>query len=133
MLIINMATSARLFPSSYSFSSEQSISKSGSKWSMKAAFVVALSKSAALWTPGADRTPPPQTLPTRPGHRGKNIPDSLGTFRFMTPTSCPGMFAYLSSENIPRKNSRSQIHNDGTFCLHEQTRITQRDVRETNH
>ena len=95
-------------------SKEQNDSATGSKWSVNAAFVDLLTKSTAQWVPRGDHKQHPPPLYIRGGQKGKNIPDFLGTFRFMTPTPCPGMFAFLSSKKT--QTAGSQIVIDGPPC-----------------
>lgn len=76
-----------------------------------------LKTSTALWMPARDHKQPP-TLPKRRGQKSEDIPDFLGTFRFATPTSCSGMFAFLSSQT-----SGSEKHTDCTLCLHLKKRL----------
>lgn len=54
-------------------------------------------RSTALWMPGRDHKQPALTG----GQESKNIPNFLGTFRFVAPTSCLCLFAYLSWKNSP--------------------------------
>lgn len=86
-------------------SKEKNYSKTALKWSVNVGPAEPLTKSTALWVPRGDHKQPPP-LPIRRGHKGKNIPDFLRTFRFMTPTSCPSMFAFLSSKRTSLTNLR---------------------------